>query len=142
MPDGPGGFAQDYSCPALLRMTLCLIMLRIRGYHPLWHLFPEDSSHNQMYNVALLQPHMRVATQVVWAIPRSLATTGGIIILFYFPRGTKMFQFPRFASLIKHNDDRPSDGRVVPFGNPRIKEHLHLPSAYRSFSRPSPPPSA
>ena len=58
--------------------------------------------------------------------------------LFSFPRGTKMFQFPRLASCYKH-DDRPSDGRVVPFGNPRIKDYLHLPAAYRSLSRPSSP---
>ena len=36
-------------------------------------------------------------------------------------------------------DDRPSDGRVVPFGNLRINGHLHLPGAYRSLSRPSSP---
>ena len=37
-------------------------------------------------------------TSQVWAIPRSLATTGGITILFSLPPGTKMFQFPGFAS--------------------------------------------
>ena len=51
-----------------------------------------------------------------------------------------MFQFPRFASHASGGDDRPSDGRVVPFGNPRINGHLHLPAAYRSLSRPSSPP--
>ena len=50
------------------------------------------------YNVAVLQPRRCVATTPVWALPRSLATTGGIIKLFSLPRGTKMFQFPRFAS--------------------------------------------
>ena len=50
------------------------------------------------YNVAVLQPRRCVATTPVWALPRSLATTGGIINLFSLPRGTKMFQFPRFAS--------------------------------------------
>ena len=39
-------------------------------------------------------------------------------------------------------DSRPSGGWVVPFGNPRIKGHLHLPRAYRSLSRPSSPPRA
>ena len=34
---------------------------------------------------------------MVWAPPRSLATTGGIINLFSLPTGTKMFQFPAFA---------------------------------------------
>ena len=36
-------------------------------------------------------------------------------------------------------DSRPSACWVVPFGNPRIKGHLHLPAAYRSLSRPSSP---
>ena len=49
----------------------------------------------------VLQPRGCVATTPVWALPRSLATTGGIINLFSLPPGTKMFQFPGFASL--HN---------------------------------------
>ena len=53
------------------------------------------------YNNVVLLPPRRVATSRVWALPRSLATTGGIIHLFSLPRGTKMFQFPRFASLRK-----------------------------------------
>ena len=88
------------------------------------------------YNVAVLQPRRRVATPSVWALPRSLATTRGIIHLFSLPTGTKMFQFPALASTTRV-DDRPSDGRVVPFGNLRINGHLHLPGAFRSLSRPS-----
>ena len=88
------------------------------------------------YNVAVLQPRRRVATPPVWALPRSLATTGGIIHLFSLPAGTKMFQFPALASTTGV-DDRPSDGRVVPFGDLRINGHLHLPGAFRSLSRPS-----
>ena len=49
-------------------------------------------------NVAVLQPRWRLATSTVWAVPRSLATTGGIIHLFSLPAGTKMFQFPALAS--------------------------------------------
>ena len=49
------------------------------------------------YNDAVLQHRHCVATTPVWALPRSLATTGGIISLFSSPRGTKMFQFPRLA---------------------------------------------
>ena len=76
-------------------------------------------------------------TSRVWAAPRSLATTWGITNLFSLPPGTKMFQFPGFAPA--EAGDRPSAGRVVPFGDPRIKGHLHLPAAYRSLSRPSSP---
>ena len=98
LPDGPGRFAQDFTCPALLRIPLCPIVLRIRGYHPLRPLFPGEFSSHARYNGAVLQPRRCVATTPVWALPRSLATTGGIINLFSLPRGTKMFQFPRFAS--------------------------------------------
>ncbi len=35
---------------------------------------------------------------IVWALPRSLATTSGISDLISFPEGTEMFQFPSFAS--------------------------------------------
>ena len=52
------------------------------------------------YNVAVLQPRWRLATSTVWAVPRSLATTGGIIHLFSLPTGTKMFQFPALASIL------------------------------------------
>jgi hypothetical protein len=36
----------------------------------------------------------------------------------------------------------PSDIRVVPFGDPRIKGYLHLPADFRSLSRPSSPERA
>ena len=52
-----------------------------------------------MCHPVVLQPRCRIATAAVWALPRSLATTGGIIRLFSLPAGTKMFQFPAFASL-------------------------------------------
>ena len=56
-------------------------------------------SSQSVYHGVVLLPRICVATHTVWALPRSLATTGGIISLFSLPRGTKMFQFPRFASL-------------------------------------------
>ena len=64
----------------------------------------------------------------------------GESLLFSLPTGTKMFQFPAFASAFA--DDRPSTCRVVPFGNLWIKGYLLLPIAYRSLSRPSSPARA
>ena len=123
---------------SLIRIPLSLISLRLRDCHPLWSNFPDTfSSRSEYYGVVLL-PLMCIATHQVWALPRSLATTGGIISLFSLPGGTKMFQFPPFAS----SDNRPSACWVVPFGNPRIKGYLLLPAAYRSLSRPSSPPRA
>ena len=47
LPDGPGGFAQNSTCSALLRIPLRPLMLRIRDYHPLRSRFPAGSPHNQ-----------------------------------------------------------------------------------------------
>ena len=80
-------------------------------------------------------------TGPVWALPRSLATTGGIIVYFLFLEVLRCFSSLGSPPCIR-TDDSPSDCRVVPFGNPRIKGHLHLPAAYRSLSRPSSPPRA
>ena len=56
-------------------------------------------------------------------------------LLFSFPPGTKMFQFPGLTPF----GARPSAVRVAPFGNLRINGYLLLPAAYRSLSRPSSP---
>ena len=64
----------------------------------------------------------------------------GESLLFSLPPGTKMFQFPGFASPQKRGDNRPSGGWVVPFGHPRVNGHLHLTADFRSLSRPSSPP--
>ena len=40
LPDGPGRFTQDSSCPALLRIPTSRTCLHVRGCHPLWRRFP------------------------------------------------------------------------------------------------------
>ena len=91
------------------------------------------------YQGVVLQPQICVATHLVWALPRSLATTGGIISYFLFLEVLRCFSSLRSPPDLSQ-DNSPSDYWVVPFGNPRIKGHLHLPQAYRSLSRPSSPP--
>ena len=97
-------------------------------------------SQSECYGVVLL-PRICVATHAVWALPRSLATTGGIIVYFLFLQVLRCFSSLRLP-LHLGEDDWPSARRVVPFGNPRIKGYLLLPQAYRSLSRPSSPPRA
>ena len=139
MPDGPGRFAQDYSCPALLRIPIGLLTIRVRNCHPLWLNFPDHSALDQSatsrsYYPASASLHLRFG---LFPVRSPLL---GESLLFSLPAGTKMFQFPALASLIKHRDNYPSGNWVVPFGNPRVKGHLHLTGAYRSLSRPSSPP--
>ncbi len=66
----------------------------------------------------VLQP--RLPKETVWAFPRSLAATYGIISV---PRGTEMFQFPRFPPsglCVQPEVTRYKTGRVAPFGNPGL----------------------
>ena len=52
--------------------------LRVRGFHPLWRLFPSASTHLQIF----MQSEPRGARTSVWALPISLATTFGITVVF------------------------------------------------------------
>ena len=83
LPDGPGGFAQDYSCPALLRIPLGCVKACVRDSHSLRSLFPGRSARMHTYHGVVLLPLQCIATPQVWAPPRSLATTGGITVVFF-----------------------------------------------------------
>ena len=132
MPDGPGRFAQNFSCSALLRIPLSHIQLRLRDYHPLRSNFPERSSH--------------CLCTTAWSyylglFPGRSPLLGESLVYFLFLQVLRCFsslRSPPYTSM----DNHPSGDWVVPFGNPRIKDHLHLPEAYRSLSRPSSPPRA
>ena len=93
------------------------------------------------YHNVVLVPRICITTHTVWALPRSLATTEGIIVYFLFLGVLRCFSSPRLPHYLC-NDNSPSDCWVVPFGNLGIKDYLHLPQAYRSLSRPSSPPRA
>ena len=83
LPDGPGGFTQGFSCPALLRIPRVTYRGTVRGSHPLRPGFPAGSRLPDNDTRAVLQPPRRtLGTQRVWAGPRSLAATGGIIVIF------------------------------------------------------------
>ena len=96
LPDGPGGFAQDSTCPALLRIPLGRIVLRIRDSHPLRSNFPDRSPHTlrtttRSYNPACALPHTR------FGLFPGRSPLLGESLLFSLPPGTKMFQFPGLA---------------------------------------------
>ena len=44
LADGAAGFRRDFSGPALLRIPLVPINLRLRDFHALWSNFPESSA--------------------------------------------------------------------------------------------------
>ena len=98
MPDGPGGFTQDSSCPALLRIPLGFVSLRIPDCHRLRSNFPDGSAHEISCHIAVLQPHRGRNLGGLGSSPVARHYWGNHC-LFSLPAGTKMFQFPAFASI-------------------------------------------
>ena len=90
--------------------------------------------------VAVLQPRRNRNPDGLGCSPFARHYWGNHV-LFSLPPGTKMFQFPGFASCPRQ-DCRPSACRVAPFRDPGIKGRLHLPPAYRSLPRLSSPSGA
>ena len=91
---------------------------------------------SQIVPLKLLVPHCSPTTpysRKVWAVPRSLATTQGITIVFYSSRYLDV-SVPWVTTLSRAWS---STMRVPPFGHLRINGYLLLPVAFRSLSRPS-----
>ena len=80
----------------------------------------------------------------VWPLPRSLATTFGI--LFYFSSSpyldVSVQAVPLLYLCIQYRMTGHDSGRIAPFGYLWIIACLRLPIAYRSLLRPSSAPSA
>ena len=78
----------------------------------------------------------RDARTTVWALPRSLAATCGIIIIFSSSGylDVSVHRVPS-AQLCIHCTVLCSAQWVSPFRDLRIKAYLQLPAAYRSLSR-------
>ena len=97
LPDGPGGFTQDFSCPALLRILLIPMILACKGLSPatagLSNPLPVRIMKNisQSYYPAFAIIHIR------FGLFRFRSPLLAESFLFSLPGGTKMFQFPPFA---------------------------------------------
>ena len=139
MPDGPGGFTQDFTCPALLRIPLRLIWLRVRSFHALWRRFPAPSARHNPCDVVVLQPPACLDRRGLGSSPFARHYWGNHCC-FLFLQVLRCFSSLRWPPDLR--DAIPSGWRVVPFGDPRVKGYLRLTAAFRSLSRPSSPPRA
>src|ERR1700709_870471 len=81
LPDGAGRFRQDFSGPALLRILRVLLNLYLQGFHLLWLRFPARFGLMSTSKCSPTTPQQHATA--VWALPFSLATTWGIIIIFF-----------------------------------------------------------
>ena len=139
MPDGPGGFTQDYTCPALLRIPLGRRRLRVQDCHLLRLNFPEHSSRRIRAATWSYNPEHASLHERFGLFPGRSPLLGESLTYFLFLEVLRCFSSLR-SPLYLGIDNSPSDYWVVPFGNPGIKGYLLLPQAYRSLSRPSSPP--
>ena len=111
LPGGPGGFAQGYSCPALLRVPLCFASLRVRGCHPLWPDFPDRSARETLATARPYNPRGASPRRGFGLAPVRSPLLGGSL-LSSLPAGTKMFQFPALASTAQ----KPRMAGLLPAG--------------------------
>ena len=112
--------------------------LPLRDYHPLWFIFPDNSS-SVLIKISQSYNPKTAATVLVWALPLSLAATHRITIVL-LSSGYLDVSVHRVRSVqISLHGDWSSTRRVAPFGHLRINSWLPIPAAFRSLSRPSSP---
>ena len=141
LPDGPGGFAQDSTCPALLRVRAGRARAYVNG---------AVTRYGRTFQSVTLR------SCAAWRPPynppacRNMRGLGSSPVArrywgnhsyFLFLRVLRCFSSPRWPPGMRR-DNAPSGHWVVPFGDPRVNGHLRLTAAFRSLSRPSSPPRA
>jgi hypothetical protein len=136
---------------------------RLRGYHPLWRNFPDPSANGRFGNSSTSpqlvrsspttpdRQRLRAITPAEFRLFPVRSPLLGESRLLSFPRGTEMFQFPRFASAaygfsggyasitsrgFPHSGIR---GSMPACGFPRLIAACH---ALHRFLAPRHPPSA
>ena len=83
--DGPRFFRQDFSCPDVLRILPDYQRFQLRDFYPLSCIFPDIFVYRWLLFRESSTPN--VLLHSVWALPISLATTFGIVVLLSFPPG-------------------------------------------------------
>ena len=142
--DGPRGFRQDYTCPALLRILQRDCCISLTGLSPSLVQLSSWFSYASVFLLSYRSPTTPSPKTWFGLFPlRSPLLRESIFLS--LPPATKMFQFTGFLSLLLCIHNRITVNYycwVSPFGNLWIKAHLQLPKAYRSLSRPSSASSA
>src|SRR6187431_1899194 len=82
LADGPAKFRQGFTCPALLRIPLSITLVTHTGLSP--SMAPLSSGFRFLVHKISWSYNPNIAvTTLVWANPRSLATTYGITFVFF-----------------------------------------------------------
>ena len=97
LPDGPGGFTQDSSCPALLRSPLRTPHATRTGLSPSAARLSRRLRSRVTHDRAVLLPRTGQHDTDRFGLLPVRSPLLGESLLFSLPAGTKMFQFPAFA---------------------------------------------
>ena len=100
LPDGPGGFAQNSSCSALLRIPLGFSVLRVRDSHPLWSFFPERSSHKHRATAWSYNPMVALPQSWFGLFPVRSPLLGESLTYFLFLQVLRCFSSLRLPCAI------------------------------------------
>ena len=144
MEGGPPGFPQDNTCPVVLRCPSELLNVSPTGLSPPLADLPRSFGYTSESHGSKPDGSYNPCVQArrFGLIPVRSPLLGESLLI-SLPPGTKMFQFPGFAShTLQHGMTLYYQSRVAPFGNPRFKGCLLLTEAYRSWPRPSSLPDA
>ena len=137
LPDGPGSFNQDFSCPDLLRIPIIYNNLTCTGLSPSMVWLSRHIPFQLLNNITGPSTPITPKRHRFGLFPvRSPLLRESL--LFSFPPGTKMFQFSGFASILLWIPSLHLGGLPHSEINGYIG-YLLLPVAYRSLSRPSSP---
>lgn len=130
LPDGPGWFRQGSTCLVVLRILLGFVGISSTGFAPSSTGLSMPFDYSFSFHVAVLLPQ-----SLDWfGLFQFRSPLLSESLLFSFPPGTKMFQFPGFSSLKLCIGLRIAPHYwywVAPFGYPRIVAYLRLPEAFR-----------
>ena len=142
--DGPRGFRQGFTCPALLRILQRDRYISFTGLSPTMVQLSNWFNYTSIFLLLYRSPTTPSPKTWFGLFPvRSPLLRESIFLS--LPPVTKMFQFAGLLSLLLCIHNRITVSYycwVPPFGNLRIKAYLQLPEAYRCSSRPSSASSA
>ena len=147
---GPRGFTRDFTCPVLLGITLgSSDRFQLRGCYPLWLRFPADSPNCRVCNFPTgstsrlrgpttpIRQRRRPITPHRFGLNPFRSPLLRVSLLLSFPRGTEMFQFPRFplpALCVQTGVTGHDPSLVYQFGYPRVNVRL---TTHRGLSQPA-----
>ena len=131
---GPRVFHQGFSCLNVLWILLCLVRFRVRGFHPLWPVFPGPFYYLLRITCAVRTPK---CTHLGLGSCHFARRYFGNRFFFLFLRLLRCFSSPGSPPQLMDwaVADRSLSCRVSPFRYLRINVYLPLPAAFRSLSR-------